>query len=79
MMPMLVLDRDELLARGLRVALGAPEAGQDQGGSPGDQVRAVELGGDLGGQRAAAAGASAVNSVSGVADEEVAAQAEEAP
>ena len=48
-----VLDGDELLAARAVVVLGAPEARQDQRLAPGVQVRAVELGGHLDGQRAA--------------------------
>src|SRR3954469_15365488 len=43
-----VLGRDELLSGDLHVALGTPEAGQDQGGRAGDEMGAVQLGRDVG-------------------------------
>ena len=49
-----ILDRDELVAAGLRVHFGAAEARQDQRGPAGHHVRAVELRGHLHGQRAGA-------------------------
>ena len=42
-----VLHRHQLPPRGLDIHLRAPERGEDERRAPGDEVRAVELGGDL--------------------------------
>jgi tetratricopeptide (TPR) repeat protein len=64
-----VLDRDELLAGVLEIALGASQRGQDQRGLAGDHVRPVQLGRHVDGQVAAAHGLLGDRRVRGGRDE----------
>ena len=72
-----ILDRHGLRAAGLHVDLGAAQAGQDQRLAPVHQVRAVELGGDVHGQRRSGAAPAPVRVGVGRGGGEVAAQREE--
>lgn len=64
-----VLHGDELLAAGLHVPFGAAEGRQDQRRAAADGVRAVELGGDVGGERAGSHGLLGDHAVGRGADE----------
>ena len=71
-----VLDRDELLAGGLQVAVGPAESRQDQRRLAAHGMGAVELGGDMCGESAGAHGLFG-RSLSGVARDEVAGETDE--
>ncbi|MNH09615.1 hypothetical protein D3C79_690750 [compost metagenome] len=60
-----VFDGDALRSAGLQVDLGTAQARQDQCIATGDQVRAIELGGNLYGQRALAQGVMGARGVRG--------------